>query len=85
MAHPHATLNPQPFTVSIPQSELDELKQLIKAGRLPPATFEGTDPKYGVTTEWMKTAKETWINDFDWSTVSNIPLRGYIDTIATYI
>lgn len=60
------TLKPKPFTVSIPDASLDDLKSLIRLGRLPPATFEGSDRKYGVTNEWMKHAKQYWHDEFNW-------------------
>ena len=58
-----------PFTVNIPQEDLDELKVILKHTRIPKETFENshTHPEdYGVTREWFIQAREKWL-DFDWS------------------
>lgn len=74
MSNPYATLrnNPSiqvdPFTVNIPQQDLDELKVILKHTRTPKETFENshTHPEdYGVTREWFIQAREKWL-DFDW-------------------
>ncbi|CAF3994402.1 unnamed protein product [Adineta steineri] len=63
-----ATVQPTPFKVSIPQSNLDELKTLIQLSKVAPLTYEGSqeDRKYGVTNKWIREAKEKWEKDFDW-------------------
>jgi microsomal epoxide hydrolase len=61
-----ASLKPQPFRLSIPDEQLEELKTLTKLSKLPPPTYEGTQPQYGVTSEWMKNARDYWLNEFDW-------------------
>lgn len=64
----NATLQPTPFKVSIPDSDIKELQTLLEISKLAPDTFEGSqkDRKYGVTNKWIREAKETWQNDFDW-------------------
>ncbi|KAF8324162.1 epoxide hydrolase-like protein [Cantharellus anzutake] len=44
------------------------MKTLIKLGRLAPTTYEGTHPEagLGISDEWIKNARETWLSDFDW-------------------
>ncbi|CAF1134184.1 unnamed protein product, partial [Didymodactylos carnosus] len=63
-----ATIQLIPFKVSIPQSTLDELKSLVRLSKLAPPTYEGSqeDRKYGVTSKWVREAKEKWEKDFDW-------------------
>jgi len=74
MSNPYATLphkasiQVDPFTVNIPQQDLDELKVILKHTRIPKETFENshTHPEdYGVTREWFIQAREKWL-DFDW-------------------
>jgi len=65
---PSATIHPEPFKVAIPDSALDELKLLLKHSKLAPQTYESSqeDRKYGITSQWIKEAKETWEHGFDW-------------------
>jgi len=69
---PHKpTIQVDPFTVSIPQSDLDDLKVILKHTRIPKETFENsqTHPEdYGVTREWFIKAREAWL-EFDWRKV----------------
>ena len=66
---PHKpTIQVDPFTVSIPQSDLDDLKVILKHTRIPKETFENsqTHPEdYGVTREWFIKAREAWL-ELDW-------------------
>ncbi|KAI9652695.1 MAG: hypothetical protein M1821_007836 [Bathelium mastoideum] len=56
-----------PFTVSIPDDKVERLRQLVEATDIGPATYESlqSDRRYGITTEWLSTAKEQW-KHFDW-------------------
>lgn len=66
---PSAALTiPKRFLVNFPQADLDELRSSIAASRVGPETFESRqeDRKYGITTQWLRDAKEAWLNDFDW-------------------
>jgi hypothetical protein len=57
-----------PFTTSIPQEDLDDLKVILKHTRIPKETFENSKPHpedYGVTREWFIKSREAWL-DFDW-------------------
>jgi len=65
---PNARITPEDFTVAFPQTELDDLRSLITASRVGPETFEGLqqDRKYGITTQWLRDAKTTWLEEFDW-------------------
>lgn len=63
-----STVRLQPFRIKTPQSELDDLKALLVAIRLPKETFENVQTKdnFGVTRKWMVEAKNAWLDDFDW-------------------
>ncbi|SCO91538.1 related to epoxide hydrolase [Fusarium oxysporum] len=62
-----AQVQPTPFRVSITDDKVDELKQLVKLGRVGPPTYESTQKEhnYGVSHQWLTDAKAAWI-DFDW-------------------
>jgi microsomal epoxide hydrolase len=64
----NARITPEDFTIAFPQTELDDLRSLISASRVGPETFEGLqqDRKYGITTKWLRDAKMTWLEGFDW-------------------
>ncbi|KAJ7580187.1 Alpha/Beta hydrolase protein, partial [Mycena floridula] len=63
-----ATIRTEPFTVSIPDSSISELKTLLKASRVSPATYENSfkDRRYGLTSAWIAEVKKYWETDFDW-------------------
>ncbi|KAA8645986.1 epoxide hydrolase family protein [Aspergillus tanneri] len=63
-----ATIAPTPFTSSIPQDQLDDLRTLLKLSKIAPPTYENTqtDRRFGVTSDWLTTVREKWLNDFDW-------------------
>ncbi|PWY83538.1 alpha/beta-hydrolase [Aspergillus heteromorphus CBS 117.55] len=62
-----AKVAPSPFQIHIPDEQIEELQLLVKLSKLAPPTFENQQPdrKYGVTNEWLTTAKEAW-KSFDW-------------------
>ncbi|KAK5734510.1 hypothetical protein LTR17_008870 [Elasticomyces elasticus] len=69
MATFRGTLNVNPFTVSIPDKALDELKQLLHLSKIGPPTFENTrqaGPSYGLSRTWTAMAKDHWLNQYDW-------------------
>ncbi|KDQ08979.1 hypothetical protein BOTBODRAFT_37508 [Botryobasidium botryosum FD-172 SS1] len=70
-----------PFKVNIPDSAIDEFKTLLRLSKLAPQTYENSqeDWRYGVTGEWMREAKEKWLNDFDWK-----KREEYINTFPHY-
>ncbi|KAI1041130.1 hypothetical protein LB505_005878 [Fusarium chuoi] len=63
---PGAQVQPTPYQVSIADDKVDELKQLVKLGRVGPPTYESTqhEHNYGVSHQWLTDAKAAWI-DFD--------------------
>jgi microsomal epoxide hydrolase len=56
-----------PFKVSIADEQIEELKTLVSLSKIGPQTYEGLqqDRKYGITTEWLSSAKEQW-KGYDW-------------------
>lgn len=58
----------EPYTVNVPESELDALKALLTHTRIPKETFENSGnakEDYGVTREWFMEARDAWLK-FDW-------------------
>jgi microsomal epoxide hydrolase len=71
------SINVQPYTVSIPKEDLDDLKTLLKHTRIPGKTFENSQSHpedYGVTRDWFIEAREKWM-EFDWHVRA---LLGYV-------
>lgn len=64
----HATLKPTRYTVSVPDEKLSGLKQLLKLSAVGPETYENRQPdrRFGVTRDWLRHAKDYWLNTFDW-------------------
>lgn len=71
---PNARITPEDFVVTFPQTELDDLRSLVKASRVGPETFEGLqqDRKYGITPQWLHNAKTSWLEDFNWYVLSSL-------------
>ena len=64
----NTTIPLSPFSLSIPDSQLDDLRTLLRLTRLPKETYENTQTKenFGVTREWVAGASKVWQNEFDW-------------------
>ena len=71
---PNARTTPEHFIVTFPQTEIDDLRSLVKASRVGPETFEGLqqDRKYGITTQWLRDAKTSWLEGFNWYVLSSL-------------
>ncbi|KAI8719896.1 EHN domain-containing protein [Fusarium sp. LHS14.1] len=63
-----ASANVRLFTVSVPQSRIDNLKTLLSISPVAPPNFENSrsDGSYGVTRDWMGAALEYWKKTYDW-------------------
>lgn len=63
-----ATLCPIPFHLKVTDEAIDELKLLLKLGKLPPDTFETLqeDGRYGMSNKWMRETIAYWKDEFDW-------------------
>ncbi|GKZ22118.1 hypothetical protein AbraIFM66951_008854 [Aspergillus brasiliensis] len=72
-----ATISPTPFTVSIPDEQVDELKTLIRLSKIAPPTYESlqSDGRFGVTSEWLTAMREKWVSEFDWSRLRTFEAR----------
>jgi microsomal epoxide hydrolase len=62
-----ALTQPKPFQVSIDDERVDELKLLVKLGKIAPPTYESTqkEQNFGITHQWLTDAKSAWMK-FDW-------------------
>jgi microsomal epoxide hydrolase len=60
-------VQPKPFTISIPDEQIEELKTLVRLSKTAPPTYEGSqeDGRLGVPSSWLANAKEEW-KKFDW-------------------
>lgn len=61
-----ATLEVTPFKAAIPEASVDELITLVKLSKLPPPSYEGGQDKYGVTSAWMRQARDQWLSKYNW-------------------
>ncbi len=66
---PHKVTIPiQVFTIKTPDSELSDLKLRLASARLPTAIYDNvqTEDDFGVTSEWINTARNHWFERFNW-------------------
>ena len=58
-------MNIQPFTISVPQGDLDDLQKRLERTRF---TIEipGSGSDYGVSLEWVKRMVNYWCTGYDW-------------------
>ncbi|KAA8905673.1 Alpha/Beta hydrolase protein [Sphaerosporella brunnea] len=79
-----ATIPVRSFTVSFTDDEVHNMTALVKLSKLARPTYEGQSRNFGLTSEWMKLAKATWENDYDWRTtearINSLPQ--YLATIG---
>jgi pimeloyl-ACP methyl ester carboxylesterase len=59
------TMSLKPFTLSIPQAEIDNLQQRVKSARLP-QIVEGVSWERGVPVSYLKKLSDYWSESFDW-------------------
>jgi microsomal epoxide hydrolase len=66
--HSAATISPTPVRVAFPDEQIAELKTLVKLAKIAPPTLENQqqDRRYGVTSDWLTTMREKWLNDYNW-------------------
>ncbi|KAF2200651.1 epoxide hydrolase-like protein [Delitschia confertaspora ATCC 74209] len=57
-----------PFTLSIPDNDLLEFKQLLQLSKIGVQTWENQqeDRRFGVTRKWLSETKEYWLTNYDW-------------------
>ena len=65
---PSSAKDIESFTVHVSETDVDECKQLVKLSKIAPPTYESTqeDHRYGVTQQWLTTARDYWLDRFDW-------------------
>ncbi|KAI1860425.1 hypothetical protein JX265_009824 [Neoarthrinium moseri] len=58
----------KPFQICVDEAKLQHFRTLLELSPIGPTTFENTHAgrRYGVTREWLATAKQAWLHDFDW-------------------
>ncbi|KAF3770823.1 epoxide hydrolase 1 [Cryphonectria parasitica EP155] len=62
----------EPFQLHVPDSEVADFKDLLRLSRIGPETWENSvstregGKYFGVTRDWLSSAKTTWLTDFDW-------------------
>ncbi|OCF44445.1 hypothetical protein I317_01705 [Kwoniella heveanensis CBS 569] len=63
------TLKIEPFTLNIPDKDIDALKTLLKLSRLPKETYENIDAEkkgFGVSRKWLDETRKYWLDGYDW-------------------
>ena len=55
----------EPFTVAIPDEDVEDLRRRLKATRFPD-DFANDDWKYGTPTAYLKSLVDYWIEEYDW-------------------
>jgi microsomal epoxide hydrolase len=70
-----ASIQVDKFTLSIPDQEVQDFKDLLRLSKLAPKTYENLHAdtkagKFGVSYEWMTKAKDYWLNQYDWYVLS---------------
>ena len=61
-------MQPEPFTISVPDSEISELRERLARARWP-GDFGNEDGRYGVQESWLRDALAYWRDDYDWRAV----------------
>lgn len=58
----------EPFTINIPDSELEELRRRLRATRWP-HDYANADWSYGTPVAWLRELVDYWLNEYDWRAV----------------
>lgn len=58
----------EPFTISIPDEVLDDLRRRIRATRWPPHS-QGLSWNYGFDADYLRDLAHSWAEEFDWRAV----------------
>ncbi|KAK3374654.1 Alpha/Beta hydrolase protein [Podospora didyma] len=72
-----ASTNPAvwPFTIDIPEAEVERMQTLVKLSPVASACFENSAPDgdtdLGLSREWLVEAKRVWETDIDWKALEN--------------
>ena len=81
-------MTPTPFTISVPQSTLDDLKERLARVRWPDE-ISGAGWEYGSNLSYLKDLVGYWQNGFDWraqeQNLNRIPqFRGTVDGLGIH-
>lgn len=81
-----ASTSVKPFTVAIPDEDLQNMRSLLKLTPVAAACYENSlpegDRRFGLSREWLLEAKTEWENSFDWYTpFHSISLRDGLSSI----
>ncbi len=55
----------RPFHIDVPQADLDDLRDRIRAARFPDE-LPGVGAEYGVTVDYVRALAEHWADGYDW-------------------
>jgi len=71
----------KPFTLAIPDKDLQEWRQLLQLSKLGPTTYENTqsEQNFGVTQKWLSSTKDYWLNTYNWRAQES-----HINTLPNY-
>lgn len=58
-------MTPERFTISIPQSALDDLRARLERFRAAP-DYGNDDWRYGMEGRYLRSLVDTWLDDYDW-------------------
>jgi hypothetical protein len=58
-------VTPERFTISIPQSSLDDLRARLERYRAAP-DFGNDDWRYGMEGRFLRSLVDSWLDDYDW-------------------
>jgi hypothetical protein len=73
-------MNLQPYTINVPQTELDDLRRRLARTRWPDEV-SGADWNYGTELSYMKELVDFWQHHFDWRK-QEAELNGFAQFIA---
>jgi len=60
-------VQPEPFTIDVPQASLDDLAERLRRSRLP-LDFANDDWRYGTNRDYLEEFIEYWLSTYDWRT-----------------
>ncbi len=60
-------MQPEPFTIDVPQASLDDLAERLRRSRLP-LDFANDDWRYGTNRDYLEEFIEYWLSTYDWRT-----------------
>ncbi|MBX3494144.1 MAG: epoxide hydrolase N-terminal domain-containing protein, partial [Parvibaculum sp.] len=62
----HRIVPADPFTIRIPEAEVQDLKRRLRATRFPNEPLGNESWEYGTNLAYMERLIEYWRDDFDW-------------------